>query len=136
MESQGSYGNPYQSTMGVVESFMKHEVCFLTDCSMAKKTIFDQHLGRNPKIGVYTPKMDGENNGKPENPIFQWMTWGEIRKKKPFGRRCCTFSKHPTSKSKHINQLGWSRTSNPSTINHYQHPLKQKNTTHPISWGF
>ena len=36
------------------------------------------HLGGNPKIGGNTPKMDGENNGKPhflmddlgENPLF------------------------------------------------------------------
>ncbi len=23
-----------------------------------------------------TPKMDGENNGKPENPMNKWMIWG------------------------------------------------------------
>ena len=27
-----------------------------------------------PKIGVYIPKMDGENNGKP---LLKWMNWGE-----------------------------------------------------------
>ena len=31
-----------------------------------------------PKIGVgpKIPKMDGENNGKSENPIKKWMIWG------------------------------------------------------------
>ena len=27
-----------------------------------------------PKIGVYIPKMDGEDNGKP---LLKWMNWGE-----------------------------------------------------------
>ena len=29
-----------------------------------------------PKIGGKIPKMDGENNGKPENPMNKWMIWG------------------------------------------------------------
>jgi len=36
-----------------------------------------RHLGVEPKNRGKTPQMDGENNGKPENPINPWMIWGK-----------------------------------------------------------